>query len=166
MRVLGSVVVLAMVLLGVALAQSQTTPPPQPAKAEHKALAPGDIQWGTPPPVFNKGADFAVLYGDPTKPGVYVVRLKLPAGYKVMPHWHPTDENVTVISGAFGVGMGDRFDARVKVLPAGSFFSMPAHMHHFAISKTESVVEVAGMGPFQLTYVNPEDDPSKRRAKR
>jgi quercetin dioxygenase-like cupin family protein len=150
-------------VLGAGIARSQapsaTTPP-----AEHKAIAPGDIQWGDPPPVFNKGAKFSVLYGDPTKPTVYIVRLKMPAGYKIMPHWHPTDENVTVISGSFAVGMGDKMDAKVKGLPAGSFFSMPAKMHHFAVAKGETIVEVAGMGPFQLTYINPEDDPSKQRA--
>jgi quercetin dioxygenase-like cupin family protein len=104
----------------------------------------------------------AVLLGDPGKPGMFIVRLKVPAGYKVMPHWHPTDENVTVISGSFGIGMGDKFDAKTKAFPAGSFFSMPANMHHFAHAKTATVIEVSGMGPFALTYINPDDDPSKQ----
>jgi quercetin dioxygenase-like cupin family protein len=163
MRASLAVLFVGVMVLGAGIARSQapsaTTPP-----AEHKAIAPGDIQWGDPPPVFNKGAKFSVLYGDPTKPTVYIVRLKMPAGYKIMPHWHPTDENVTVISGSFAVGMGDKMDAKVKGLPAGSFFSMPAKMHHFAVAKGETIVEVAGMGPFQLTYINPEDDPSKQRA--
>jgi len=151
-------------LIGATVARSQA---PSPMGAtEHKAMAPTEIQWGDPPPVFVKSARFAVLYGDPTKPGVYIVRLKMPSGYKVMPHWHPTDENVTVISGSFAVGMGDQFDAKAKALPAGSFYSMPARMHHYAFARGETVVEVAGMGPFVLTYVNPADDPSKERATR
>jgi len=71
-----------------------------------------------------------------------------------------------VISGSFAVGMGDQFDAKAKALPAGSFYSMPARMHHYAFARGETVVEVAGMGPFMLTYVNPADDPSKERATR
>ena len=130
---------------------------------EHTALAPSDIKWGDPPPFFNKGAKFAVLVGDPSKAGeYYAVRLKMPSGYKVMPHWHPMDENVTVMSGSFAVGMGDKMDPKMKALPTGSFFSMPAKMHHFAFAKGETTVEVSGIGPFKLTYIDPKDDPSKQ----
>jgi quercetin dioxygenase-like cupin family protein len=109
----------------------------------------------------------AVVYGDPAKPGaLFIIRGKLPAGYKIAPHWHPTDENVTVVSGTALMGMGDKLDAKAaKALPAGSFASMPAKEHHYFIAKTEVVVEVSGIGPFGITYVNPDDDPSKNAPK-
>lgn len=129
----------------------------------HVLVAPTDLKWGDPPPVFEKGASFAVVSGDPTQAGLFVVRLKLPAGYKVAPHWHPTDEHVTVLSGTFSLGMGDKLDvAAAKKLPAGGYALLPASMHHFAVATTEATVQVHGMGPFALTYVNPADDPSKR----
>ena len=107
----------------------------------------------------------AVVSGDPGKAGTFVVRLKAPAGFKVAPHWHPTDENVTVISGTFALGMGEKFDAAaLKAAPAGGYGLMPAEMRHFAMAKTAVVVQVHGTGPFALTYVNPADDPSKRVA--
>src|SRR5262250_1617702 len=91
-------------------------------------LTPGDIKWGDVPPVFPKGAKMAVLYGDPSKPGeLFIVRLKMPAGYKIPAHWHPTDENITVISGTFNLGMGDKLDAsKTKAFPAGSFAVAPS----------------------------------------
>jgi uncharacterized RmlC-like cupin family protein len=84
----------------------------------------------------------------------------MPANTKVMPHFHATDENITVISGNFQVGMGDNFDVKsMKGLPAGGFVVMPAQMHHYAMAKTAVVVQIHGMGPFAITYVNPSDDP-------
>ena len=138
----------------------------QEAKAPtHVMTTPAEITWGDPPPVFEKGASFAVISGDPSKAGLYVVRLKMPAGYRINPHFHPTDEHVTVISGTFALGMGDKFDeATMKTLPVGSYGLLPAQMHHFALAKTDAVVQVHGMGPFAITYVNPNDDPSKRMA--
>src|SRR5262245_33574049 len=100
---------------------------------EHTAMAPDAIKWGDAPPVFNKGAKMAVLYGDPSKPTLFIVRLKIPANFKVMPHFHPTDENVTIVSGSVAFGMGDKVDPKAKALPAGSFVSMPANMHHYAV---------------------------------
>jgi hypothetical protein len=132
--------------------------------AKHTALAPADLTWVDAPPSLPKGAKIAVLYGDPTKPGMFIIRAKFPAKYKVMPHWHPGDENVTVISGGLAIGMGDTVDPKTKVLPAGSFFSMPAKMHHYAFTKRATVIEVAGTGPFAVNYINPADDPSKAAA--
>ena len=147
------------------VAHSQTAA--NPGAEQHKAVAPSEMKWGEPPPVFRKGAKMSVLYGDPMKAGSnYVLLLRLPANYKVMPHWHPMDENVTVMSGSLAVAMGDTFDPSAKALPAGSFFSMPAGMHHFAFAPTETTVQVTGIGPFKLIYVNPADDPSKERATR
>jgi quercetin dioxygenase-like cupin family protein len=122
------------------------------------------IKWGAPPPVFEKGAEFALVSGDPGKTGFFVVRLKMPAGYQIKPHWHPTDEHVTVISGTFSVGMGEKVDkAGLKALPAGGYVLLPAESRHFAIATTATEVQVMGNGPFVLTYVNPADDPSKRK---
>jgi len=134
------------------------------APAEHTATAADQIKWGDAPPMLTKGAKMAVLYGDPSKDGLFIVRLKMPANYKIMPHWHPTDENATVISGALAIGMGDKLDPKTKTLGAGGFVSLPAKMHHYAFSTKETIVEVSAMGPFALTYVNPEDDPSKAAA--
>jgi quercetin dioxygenase-like cupin family protein len=153
------------VMLGtIGLVIAALTGPARTDGTEHKATAPDGIKWGDAPPVFNKGAKMAVLYGDPSKSGLFIVRLKVPANYKIMPHTHPTDENVTVVSGSFAVGMGDKLDPKAKAMPAGSFFSMPANMHHYAFSTKETIVEVSAMGPFQITYVDPKDDPSKAGA--
>jgi len=131
----------------------------------HIIVAAPELKWGPAPPVFEKEASMAVVSGDPGKPGPFVVRLKAPAGFKVAPHWHPTDENVTVLSGTFALGMGEKFDAAaLKELGPGGYGLMPANMRHFAMAKTAVVVQVHGTGPFALTYVNPADDPSKRVA--
>jgi hypothetical protein len=135
------------------------------AAPKHILISPSEIKWGPPPPVFEQNAKFAVLSGDPGQPGLYTVRLKMPAGYKIMPHWHPTDEHVTVLSGTFALGMGDKFDrAAMTDLPAGGYALLPLEMRHFAMATTEATIQVHGVGPFVLTYVNPADDPSKRAA--
>jgi len=133
------------------------------AQDGHVMSAPKDLKWGNPPAVFEKGASFALVSGDPSKEGLYVVRLKMPAGYRINPHWHPTDEHVTVISGTFALGMGEKFDKSTMTdLPTGGYALLPAKMPHYAMAKTASVVQVHGMGPFALTYVNAADDPSQR----
>jgi quercetin dioxygenase-like cupin family protein len=135
----------------------------QEAKSGHVVLNPSQMKWGDPPPVFEKGASFTLVSGDPGKPGLFVVRLKMPDGYRINPHWHPTDEHVTVLSGTFTVGMGEKFDqAAMTELPAGGYVLLPAQMRHYAMAKGETTVQVHGQGPFTLTYVNPADDPSKR----
>jgi len=86
----------------------------------------------------------------------------MPAGYKIAPHWHPTDEHVTVLSGTFSLGMGETFDAKAaKPLAPGGYALLPAEMRHFAWTKGGATVQVHGMGPFVLNYVNPADDPSR-----
>ena len=137
----------------------------QGAPSAHVLTTPADIKWGEGPPVFEKGVSFAVLAGDPGKEGLFVVRLKMPAGYKIAPHFHPTDEHVTVLSGTFALGMGDKLDkTAAKQLPVGGYALLPAEMHHYAIAISEATVQVHGMGPFQLTYVNPADDPRQHAA--
>lgn len=123
---------------------------------------PNDAKWGPAPPMLPKGAQMAVLAGDPTKSGLFVVRIKLPANAKVPAHHHPTVENITVISGSFHLGMGDKLDEKNgAALEPGGFASMPANMNHYAWATADSVVQIHGQGPFKIEYVNPADDPSK-----
>jgi hypothetical protein len=149
----------------VIVARAQTpTPAPAPAKAKppaaHVLITPDDVIWGPAPPSVPPGAFVAVLEGDPTKAGPFTIRLKLPDGYKVAPHWHPTDEHLTVIQGTFRAGMGDAAtEAGYKDFPAGSYITMPRTMHHFASAKGETIVQVQSVGPFVVNYVNPADAP-------
>jgi uncharacterized RmlC-like cupin family protein len=132
---------------------------------EHKPVLSGDaVVWGDAPAVFPKGAQMAVLAGDPGKSGLFVARLKMPAGYKIPAHQHPTDENLTIISGSFHGGMGDKLDeARGTQLKAGGFIVMPAKMNHFAWTTEPSVVEIASEGPFAMTYVDQANAPRAER---
>lgn len=124
-----------------------------------------DIQWAAAPPSLPPGAKIAVLDGDPAKPGPFTMRLKVPNGYKVMPHWHPTAEQLTVLSGNFVVGTGDKWnDKTMMALGPGSFMTMDAKNRHYAISRGETVVQVSSTGPFVVNYVDPNDDPSKKAA--
>ncbi len=122
-----------------------------------------DIQWGPAPPIFPKGAEMAVLQGDPSKAEEFTVRLRMPNGYKIAPHTHPTVENVTVLKGTFFAGMGEQFsEANLKAFPRDAFASIPANHAHYAMARGQTIVQVHGLGPFVLTYVNPADDPTKR----
>jgi quercetin dioxygenase-like cupin family protein len=143
----------------IAVAQDAGPPASVPASA-HVMYTPADLKWAAAPAGLPPAATAVVLQGNPGENGMYTVRLKLPANAKIMPHFHPTDEIVTVISGQFSVGMGDAFDPKaMKMMPQGSFILLPATMHHYAMAKTACVVQVHGMGPFAITYVNPADDP-------
>jgi hypothetical protein len=135
------------------------------AAAEKNAFTPDTIPWGPAPPFVPAGAQLAVLEGNPmASSGDYTIRLKMPAGYKIAPHWHPLRENVTVISGTFKLGMGDRFvESGMMTLPAGSFGYLDPDMHHYAMAVDEAVVQIHGMAPVQFNYVNPEDDPSRKK---
>jgi hypothetical protein len=128
------------------------------------AFTPDQIKYGPPPPFVAAGAQLAVLEGDPTaSTGDFTIRLKMPSGYKIAPHWHPKRENVTVISGNFKVGMGDKFDqTKMTTFPAGSFAYLDPDMHHYAMASGPTVVQVHGMSPLQFNYVNAGDDPSKK----
>jgi hypothetical protein len=126
------------------------------------AMRPDQLKWTPAPPVLPKGAQISVLSGDPDKAGPFTIRLKTPAGYKVPAHSHPTAERVTVISGDFHFGMGDKLDeAKAEKLSSGGFVDLPANMNHYALTSTEAVVQIDSEGPFAIKYVNPADDPSK-----
>ena len=128
---------------------------------DHHPAHANDIVYGPAPDALPR-AQMAVLQGDPSAPGkLFTIRLRLPDGYVLPPHWHPTDENVTVIKGTFLVGLGDVFD-RKAMLPAlhrGDFISAPANANHFAQARGRTEVQVHAIGPFAINYVNPQDDP-------
>lgn len=132
---------------------------------EKNAFTPETIPWGPAPPVVQPNAQFAVLEGDPTaSSGEYTIRLKMPDGFRISPHWHPLRENVTVISGTFKVGMGDKFETSgMKTFAAGSFAYLDPDMHHYAMASGETIVQVHGQSPLQFNYVNPKDDPSRKQ---
>ena len=137
-------------------------PFPATAADNHAVVSPDQLKWGAAPPAFQKGAQIAVLSGDPSKEGLYVVRVKVPAGYKVPPHTHPNDENITVISGTFNIGMGGKFDDKNgSALKAGGFALAPKGMQHYAWFTEDNIIQLHGMGPQDITYVNPADDPRK-----
>ncbi|WP_246215987.1 cupin domain-containing protein [Microvirga makkahensis] len=120
------------------------------------------LQWKPAPPAVPKGAQIAVLSGDPNKQGPFTMRLKTPAGFKIAAHSHPTAERLTIISGDFHLGMGDKLDeAKAEKLSSGGFAELPANTNHYAFTSTETVVQIDSVGPFAIKYVNPADDPSK-----
>ena len=137
----------------------------QTAAAEKHAFTPDGFTWGPAPAFVAPGAQHAVLEGNPgAASGDYTVRLKMPDGYRIAPHWHPLRENVTVISGNFKVGMGDQFEeGKMGTFPAGSFAYLDPDMHHYAMACGETIVQVHGKSPLQFNYVNPEDDPARDR---
>ncbi|MBO0698064.1 MAG: cupin domain-containing protein [Zavarzinella sp.] len=153
----------------VLLAAGAVTPADPPAgrspagKLAHMVALPDDVKWVDGPPGLPPGAQMAVLDGDPTKPGLFTVRAKMPDGYIVPPHWHSADENLTIISGSFGLGVGDKLEpSKVRYLPAGSYARLGKEERHYAICKGETVIQVHAVGPFDIHYVNPADDPTKK----
>jgi hypothetical protein len=121
---------------------------------------PAEIKWIDGPPSLPAGARFAVLEGDPAKEGLFTMRLRLPDGFKIAPHWHSKVEHVTVLSGTFNIGMGEKFDQKAtREMPAGTFGYWPAGMRHFAWAKGDTILQLHGTGPWTITYVNPSDDP-------
>lgn len=128
-------------------------------------MNPGDIKWGDAPPNVPKGAKMAVLSGDPGKPGMFVARLQVPANYKIAPHWHSNDEDLTIISGELYLAEGDMLDTKhAHGIKAGGYHHLPAKTHHFAYSKAPTVVQINGQGPFDIVYIKDSDDPSKAMA--
>ena len=140
------------------------------AQAEKEMAKPSiystaDVAWKDGPASLPSGAKLAVLEGDPTKEGSFTMRVLLPDGYKIPPHTHPKVEHVTVITGTFHLGMGETFDQSAgQTLPAGAFMSLPAGVKHFVWTTGETVVQLNGIGPSGINYLNPADDP--RNAKK
>jgi hypothetical protein len=135
-----------------------------PALSDHAEdggiVTPDRFKWRDGPASIPKGAKMAVLEGDPSKKGPFALRIKLPDGYRIMPHTHPKDERVTVISGTLYLGEGGKFDEKTgKVMPAGSYGRTAAGMKHFGWVKGETVLQLHGEGPWSIEYVDPKDDP-------
>ena len=131
------------------------------AGEQHTIVSPDQLKWSAHP-AMAKGAEVTVVNGDPSKEGPYVARLKFPAGFKIMPHTHPNAENVTVISGQFHIGMGEKFDEnKLEALKAGGYVQVPHGMQHYAMASEDTVIQLHGMGPQGIVYVNPGDDPRK-----
>lgn len=123
--------------------------------APHKIVRFGDLKW-TP---IMKGCELAPVSGDPNAEGTpFVLRIRCADGAKVPPHWHPTDENLTVLKGTFLVGMGETFDeTKLSPMNVANFTTVPKEMRHFAMCKGETIVQVHGAGPFKVNWVNPAE---------
>jgi quercetin dioxygenase-like cupin family protein len=155
-------IVLPTLIAAVAVAGVASTAPADTMEG-HTIVPPQEIKWGPAPAVLPPGAQAAVLFGDPDEEGLFVLRLKFPAGYSVGPHTHPVDEIVTVISGTFYKGMGETADpSKARPLPAGSFFALPPDTAHYVFMEEETVIQISTVGPWGLTYINPKDDPRQK----
>ena len=132
------------------------------AQSTHILVPADKVQWGPAPPFLPAGAQIAVLQGNPSEKGPVTLRLRFPANYNIPAHWHSMAETVTVLSGTFNVGMGDKLDRQAsQTLEPGGFVSLPATMRHFAWTAKPTVVQVNLQGPFDIFYVNPADNPQK-----
>ncbi|MEQ1591678.1 MAG: cupin domain-containing protein [Thiobacillaceae bacterium] len=130
--------------------------------AQHTMVTPDELKWSDVPSA-PPGAKVAVIEGPLNEAMPITFRLKFPADYKLPAHWHPGIEHVTVISGTFNMGTGDKLDpAKTQALPAGSVAIMQPKTNHFAWTKEETIVQVHGVGPWGINYVNPADDPRKK----
>ena len=143
-------------LIGIAIAATGVHGQEKKESAEaHKIVHFGDLKW-TP---IMKGCELAAVAGDSSAEGApFVLRIRCADGVKIPPHWHPTDEHLTVLKGTFLVSMGESFDeAKLQTMNVGNFVTMPKEMRHFAMCKGETIVQVHGMGPFKVNWVNPSE---------
>ncbi len=156
-------IALSAVLMSAIAAAALTTSTSADSMGEHDVISPQQIKWAPAPASLPRGAEAAVLYGDPSKEGLFALRLKLPTGYHIPPHTHPKPEVVTVISGTFRLGMGETADkSKGQPLPAGSFFALAPGMAHYAFADEDTVIQLNSTGPWSLTYINPKDDPRQQ----
>jgi len=132
-------------------------------KMDQTLVTPAEIQWRPAPAVLPAGAQGAVLYGDPTKDGLFAMRFKLPKGYRVPPHTLSKAGTFTVISGTFRIGMGEKVDpSKARAMPAGSFIALPPGSPHFVSVDKETVVQLNNIGPWEITYSDANDDPRRK----
>lgn len=147
-----------------AIAQAQPHTKMDAATTDHIMVMPTDIKWSDAPPSLPPGARVSVIEGDPSKEGLFTMRIKLPANYRIQPHSHPADEHITVIDGSFYMGMGEKFDEKTaREIPAGGFAVMNTGTRHYAFTKREAVIQLHGTGPWGINYVNPADDPRNKK---
>jgi len=163
-RVLAVAFTIALACSVAALATPQAGRETGTRPPDHGLFIPADVKWGDAPNALPAGAKLAVLEGDPFKEGLYTMRLWMSGGYQIPPHWHVRAEHVTVISGTFNLGMGEKFDKSAGLtMPAGTFGFLAPRMRHFAWATGESVIQLHGMGPWEIVYVNPADDPRGKK---
>lgn len=138
---------------------------PSWSEEAHKVISPGAVKWGPGPSAMPAGQMASVVAGDPTKSGMFIILAKIPDGYTVPPHWHSQTEHLTVLSGQLNIGMGDTLDrTKAEVVGAGSLVTMPANMRHYVWSSGETILQVTSMGPFDIIYVDPKDDPRNAKS--
>jgi quercetin dioxygenase-like cupin family protein len=126
----------------------------------HLIYAPGDVAWVDAPPSLEEGAQVAVLEGDPGAPGIFTMRIRMPDGFLIAPHWHPNVERVTVLSGAFLLGSDETVEPEAAVrLEPGSYTAIPPETVHYALADGETVIQLTSVGPWELNYADPGDDP-------
>jgi hypothetical protein len=154
-----------LILLAASYSEAQEMNNKMNEHPDHILKVPQELKWIDGPASLPKGAKVTVLEGDLSQPGPFTFRAKLPANYKILPHFHPNIEHITVLSGAFHMGLGDIFDeSKATELPAGGFGVMEKGIHHFAFTKGETEIQVHSIGPWGITYVNPSDDPRNQQA--
>jgi quercetin dioxygenase-like cupin family protein len=128
------------------------------AKSSHS-----NLKWTDGPPSLPSGVQMAIVSGNPGKKGMFTIQLKMPTDYAVPAHSHPTNEVVKVLSGKLHYGMSDKLDmAQAKTLTIGHSVTMKAKMNHWVHAPAPATIQVSGMGPFQITYVDPKDDPGTK----
>jgi quercetin dioxygenase-like cupin family protein len=132
--------------------------------ADHIMVMPADIKWGPSPPGLPAGAQTAVIEGNPANPGLFTMRAKIPAGFKIMPHSHPADEHITVLEGSCYMGLGDKYDEKeARKMVTGAFGVMNVGTRHYFFTREACTIQLHGMGPWGITYVNPADDPRNKK---
>jgi hypothetical protein len=129
------------------------------AQSQYRGNNPGNLPWGPGPAGMPKGVKMIVVSGDPTKSGPYKIKLRFPAGYKIGPHRHPTEEKLRIITGGLTFGMGPSKQTELKSLTKGSVATVPANTYHFASTSVGATVEFEGTGPFEIGYAERKDDP-------
>lgn len=156
--------IVAVILLGIFSIVTQVQAQDMKMHADHIMVMPDDIKWTDAPPGLPPGAKAAVIEGDPGAAGLFTMRAKIPANYKIMPHWHPADEHITVIKGSCYMGIGDKFDKKTaKMMSTGAFAVMKTGTHHYFFAEEECIIQLHGMGPWGITYFNPADDPRNKK---
>ncbi len=144
--------------------KAQPAKPAAAAAPVHTTVGVSDLKWT---PLF-LGLERAMVSGDPDKAGSpCVIRVRATRAAAVPAHWHPMDENVTVLAGTIKIGMGDKYDKKTAhTIPTGAYTFVPKNMRHFAWHAPNSVIQIHGNGPFELYFVNPAEDPRKAASKK
>jgi len=157
-------IIVGLILLCVSSAATEVKAQMKEMPSDHIMALPNEIKWGDAPPALPPGAKAAVIEGDPRVAGLFTMRIKVPAGYKIMPHWHPADEHVTVLEGSCYMGLGDKLDEKAATeMPTGAFAVMKTGTHHYFFANKECTIQLHGIGPWGITYVNAADDPRNKK---